>query len=457
MKNLLTTFTMTLLFVAVNAQQQAPPAYTGTGIEWQLKKGKYYLKSVLPHSPADGKIPASALKKTWLASVKNETTGKRYATGGSEQDLLAAITGPEKSVCSMELVLPGKKGMITLAVPLGLYFNTTNAKEYAICTETEKQYIAAHFPWNYVQDERPPNRDNDSLPDSKDKCPELWGPAVSGGCPTDRDGDGVYDHNDRCVDVAGHVLLYGCPETDKDEDGIPDDDDDCPYIPGWSAGAGCDELADTASYDDEDEDEVPDDADDCPEIWGPLHNKGCPDETPLNLPDTYWSSLLRLMIAAADETDTLELKGPWQSTLSDSSQVYALNLVLSGIDKDKAWCVVENSGSVRYCMDFGYTQVYREALRYYSALATAMHGLSYDDSLYAANLTFTFDQLMYTPETPLLQFTPDIYCYISKTAILNADKDVLRDIESYIGLTLGIYELENNEGERYYAVRMWVN
>ena len=111
---------MALLSVAAaTAQQTAPPAYTGTGIEWQLKKGKYYLKSVLPHSPADGKIPATAMKKTWLASVKNETTGKSYAVGGGEQDLLAAVTGPEQSVCRMELVLPGKKDRITVTVPFG--------------------------------------------------------------------------------------------------------------------------------------------------------------------------------------------------------------------------------------------------------------------------------------------------------------------------------------------------
>lgn len=442
---------------AATAQQQAPPAYTGTGIEWQLKKGKYYLKSVLPHAPADGKIPAPAMKKTWLASVKNETTGKSYAAGGSEQDLLAAVTGPEKSVCSIELVLPGKKGRISIPVELKLYSNPQNGREYAICTETEKQYIAARFPYNYVQDERPPNRDNDSLPDSRDKCPELWGPAVSGGCPTDRDGDGVYDHNDRCVDVAGPAVLAGCPETDMDDDGVPDDEDDCPFVPGWQAGEGCDLLSDTASYDDRDNDEVPDDADLCPDNWGPLHNKGCPDNTILSLPSAYWSSLLRLMVAFTDETDTLQLKGPWQSTLSDSSQVYALNLALAGIDRDKSWCVVESSGSKRVAIDFGYTSVYKEALRYYSALATSMEAMEYDDSLYGVILSFSPDNLLYTPETPTLQFTPDVSLLGSKPGILEADSDVLLNIDDYIGLTLSIEELENAEGVRYFAVRMWVN
>lgn len=449
---------MALLSVAAaTAQQTAPPAYTGTGIEWQLKKGKYYLKSVLPHSPADGKIPATAMKKTWLASVKNETTGKSYAVGGGEQDLLAAVTGPEQSVCRMELVLPGKKGRITVAVPLGLYLNPTDGKEYAICTGNEKQYIAARFPYNYVQDERPPNRDNDSLPDSRDKCPEQWGWVATGGCPTDRDRDGVFDHADRCPDVPGMKAKKGCPDKDADEDGILDENDECPFIPGWTPGDGCDNIADSLLYKDADGDGTPDAADVCPDMWGPIHYKGCPNNNKTDLPKAFWTSLLHLLVTQSQNNAGDALQGKLIETTEDSSQWYILKLPMAGIATNNAKYVKESSGTVRFAIDFGYTESYRVALNYFTSLATEMNYLIYKDSMYGAELAVEEDQLMYVPDMPLLQFTPFAEPDEDLEAEVDIDDDLLYDINNYYILQLGVYEFAKSDGTPYYAVRMWVN
>lgn len=65
----------------------------------------------------------------------------------------------------------------------------------------------------------PPDRDNDSIPDALDACPDQPGEPnpdkLANGCPPDRDGDGIADHEDACPDAAGMAdpspRKNGCP------------------------------------------------------------------------------------------------------------------------------------------------------------------------------------------------------------------------------------------------------
>lgn len=109
--------------------------------------------------------------------------------------------------------------------------------------------------------------DNDGVLDSKDECPNDFGPADNNGCPyPDRDGDGVIDAEDQCPDLAG-TLANGCPDTDGD--GVADADDKCPNVAGEN---GNDCPADT------DGDGIADVDDSCPDQAG-KDGKGCPVDT----------------------------------------------------------------------------------------------------------------------------------------------------------------------------------
>jgi outer membrane protein OmpA-like peptidoglycan-associated protein len=84
---------------------------------------------------------------------------------------------------------------------------------------------------------------------------------------TDRDGDGVPDDRDACPDVPGPAAQAGCPDPDVDHDGVPNRDDACPNEPGPADLDGCP---------DRDADTIPDREDRCPDEPGPAQNDGCP-------------------------------------------------------------------------------------------------------------------------------------------------------------------------------------
>lgn len=73
--------------------------------------------------------------------------------------------------------------------------------------------IFAGVRWSPVpQPPLPPDEDwdRDGVPNAKDECPRVPGPAELDGCP-DRDGDGIPDQDDKCPDQAGPVQNDGCP------------------------------------------------------------------------------------------------------------------------------------------------------------------------------------------------------------------------------------------------------
>ncbi len=112
------------------------------------------------------------------------------------------------------------------------------------------------------------DRDNDGVPDSTDRCPDVAGLASLKGCP-DRDGDGIADMDDKCPDVPGFARYEGCPIPDTDKDGINDEVDKCPTVFGFARYQGC-PIPDT------DKDGVNDEEDKCINEPGPASNFGCP-------------------------------------------------------------------------------------------------------------------------------------------------------------------------------------
>lgn len=117
-----------------------------------------------------------------------------------------------------------------------------------------------------------PDRDNDTVVDSLDACPDQPGPASLNGCP-DRDGDGIADIKDSCPDIMGASKYNGCPVPDTDNDGINDEADKCPTVAGVARLQGC-------PIPDDDKDGIANEDDRCPNEAGPASNFGCPEIRP---------------------------------------------------------------------------------------------------------------------------------------------------------------------------------
>lgn len=114
------------------------------------------------------------------------------------------------------------------------------------------------------------DKDQDGIRNSRDKCPEVAGPAENKGCPwPDGDGDGIPDKDDSCKDVAGPAENKGCPWPDADGDGITDKDDACPEVAGPAENNGC-------PWPDTDGDGILDKDDACPTVPGLPEYNGCP-------------------------------------------------------------------------------------------------------------------------------------------------------------------------------------
>ena len=113
-----------------------------------------------------------------------------------------------------------------------------------------------------------PDKDNDGLEDSKDRCPDQAGVKALLGCP-DADKDGVADVDDKCANtkLGTKVDKLGCP-MDSDNDGVTDDIDRCPDTMGIASLKGCPDV---------DGDGIADLDDKCPNSKGTLANKGCPE------------------------------------------------------------------------------------------------------------------------------------------------------------------------------------
>ena len=60
-----------------------------------------------------------------------------------------------------------------------------------------------------------PDRDRDGVPDARDACRDVPGPAELDGCP-DGDGDEIPDREDRCPGKPGPATREGCPVEEQE-------------------------------------------------------------------------------------------------------------------------------------------------------------------------------------------------------------------------------------------------
>ncbi len=97
--------------------------------------------------------------------------------------------------------------------------------------------IALLFSFVFTVSAQDPDSDGDGVPDSQDRCPNVFWQSPSG-CP-DTDGDGIDDGSDQCPFEA-YATQNGCA-PDADGDGVPDVNDQCPGSPGTSLNNGCPE------------------------------------------------------------------------------------------------------------------------------------------------------------------------------------------------------------------------
>lgn len=98
----------------------------------------------------------------------------------------------------------------------------------------------------------PPDRDDDGVPDTKDRCPDSledfdYFDDADGCLDPDDDHDGVADVRDQCKDQPedrdGYRDEDGCSDHNNDGDAFPDVHDRCPNEAetrnGWEEGDGC--------------------------------------------------------------------------------------------------------------------------------------------------------------------------------------------------------------------------
>ncbi len=170
---------------------------------------------------------------------------------------------------------------LAVEFPVGLGFNFQIGKDsylnleaaYRLAQADQRNHLKVGLGYWFTLKSAPQlsDADGDGVPDEKDECPELAGPANLLGCP-DSDGDGLVDRLDQCPNMPGTGETMGCP--DGDGDGVADKDDQCPDVSGSPDHGGCPEEEVMA---DSDGDGVPDEKDACPELAGPADLSGCPD------------------------------------------------------------------------------------------------------------------------------------------------------------------------------------
>jgi len=183
---------------------------------------------------------------------------------------------------------------IGVFAPFGAGLNIKISKSAYLTAESAYKYGVNNSP-NYLQHsigvsinlgttgrnvklrKKPADSDKDGVPDFTDKCPDIQGDALTGGCP-DADNDGILDANDKCPNTKGYANLDGC--LDRDNDGISDVDDKCPDAFGDADAEGCPTggtVISTVSANDADKDNIPDELDKCPNTAGTFTANGCPD------------------------------------------------------------------------------------------------------------------------------------------------------------------------------------
>ncbi|MBK8010703.1 MAG: OmpA family protein [Deltaproteobacteria bacterium] len=182
-------------------------------------------------------------------------------------------------VCAPEALARAEANLVFLELELA-QGNSLRADEH---NDIAREALATVIERSKVCRLMPPDRDQDTVPDDDDACPDVAGVVALAGCP-DRDQDRIADAQDRCPDVPedydGVEDTDGCPDVgDQDGDGILDPEDRCPQaaedVDQWEDEDGCPDP-------DNDADGIPDANDRCPlepETANDFEDQdGCPDK-----------------------------------------------------------------------------------------------------------------------------------------------------------------------------------
>jgi hypothetical protein len=180
------------------------------------------------------------------------------------------------------------------------------------------------------------DRDDDGVPDFRDRCPRVpedpdgW--EDEDGCPDDdNDGDRIPDEFDQEPDAAEDYDTYldtdGIPDPDNDRDGIPDEDDACPLTAedydGIADDDGCPET-------DFDGDGVADNVDACPEEAETMNRvddeDGCPDSLGMTEAQYLWGVLWEESAVAPSPVSYYDLNALAETLRGDATRIVELRL-----------------------------------------------------------------------------------------------------------------------------------
>jgi outer membrane protein OmpA-like peptidoglycan-associated protein len=107
-------------------------------------------------------------------------------------------------------------GIAVNLAPISIYMLSDNIMGWAPTDGTlrlDGRYTTVRFGVNINIGGRF-DKDNDGIPNAKDKCKKVYGPVKFDGCP-DTDGDGVPDKVDSCPNITGPIENMGCPNADS--------------------------------------------------------------------------------------------------------------------------------------------------------------------------------------------------------------------------------------------------
>jgi len=107
-------------------------------------------------------------------------------------------------------------GIAVNLAPISIYMLSDNIMGWAPTDGTlrlDGRYTTVRFGVNINIGGRF-DKDNDGIPNAKDKCKKVYGPVKFDGCP-DTDGDGVPDKVDNCPNITGPIENMGCPNADS--------------------------------------------------------------------------------------------------------------------------------------------------------------------------------------------------------------------------------------------------
>ena len=292
-----------MIFIASNSQLSADiyQQSRNMGIRVPFSGGETLNNPVFLKIVEEWEI-SDQLKKTLIPTVVNRFSSKNqdfvalfkqaygkdaqvnhYAVSGYDNILLLAHA-IQRAQSSVPLRIANSLRYMPPCLGLAGKYEFTEAGELSSKPLYFKHFEKGHYEFKQIKSQQLSStahqvetcndidRDEDSIPNDLDACPDNTPEEISKGiiltgllrgCPIDSDGDGVPDYRDDCPnntkeEISKGVNEQGCP-IDTDADNSPDYIDQCPNNPKrntFSSGNSC--------IEDKDADGIEDKLDQCP-------------------------------------------------------------------------------------------------------------------------------------------------------------------------------------------------